>query len=87
MTDRSRSIIQKFLEEMKLDVTEERVINYIVREVHQGRKLSAVIQDQYVKNRVGEEELGRILENKEIIEAVEKELSQAFEERDFKFAE
>ncbi len=87
MSDRSRAIIQKFLEEMKLDVTEERVINYIVREVHQGRKLSVVIQDQYVSNRVGEEELGQILENKEIIEAVEKELNQAFEERDFKFAE
>lgn len=87
MTDRSRNIIQKFLEEMKLDVIEERIINYIVREVYQGRKLSVVIQDQYVSNRVGEEELGQILENKEIIEAVEKELSQAFQERDFKFAE
>jgi len=62
-------------------------MNYIVREVHMGRKLSAVIQDPYVKNRVNEERLGQILENTEIIEAVEEELNEAFKGKDFKFAE
>lgn len=81
-----RNILQKFLEDFH-DLTEERVMNYIVRELHLGRRLSAVIQDPYVKNRVDEERLAGILENKQVIEAVEQELSEAFAERDFKFAE
>ena len=81
------SIINKFFEEMRFDVTDERVMNYIVREVHLGRKLSEVIQDNYIKNRVGEERLGQILEHKEVIEAVETELTRAFKAHDFKFSE
>jgi len=87
MPEVTKGIIQRFFEEMKLDVAEERVINYIVKEVHQGRRLSLVIQDPYVKNRVNEERLGHIMENTEIIGAVEEELSQAFKGRDFKFTE
>lgn len=87
MPEATKGIIQRFFEEMKLDVAEERVINYIVKEVHQGRKLSLVIQDPYVKNRVNEERLGHVMENTEIIGAVEEELNQAFKGRDFKFTE
>lgn len=87
MPDSLKEVIQKFLEEMQLDIAEERVMNYIVREVRLGRKLSVVIQDTYVKNRVDQERLGHILESKEVIEAVEAELDQAFKDRDFKFAE
>lgn len=87
MSDKLTMIIQRFFEEMKLDVAEERVINYIIRELHLGRKLSAVILDPYVKNRVDENRLGEILENKEIIVAVEEELEAAFKGHDFKFSE
>ena len=82
-----KSIIQRFFEEMQINVAEERVINYIVKELHLGRKLSVVITDPYVKNRVDEERLNVILENKEIIAAVEEELNEAFKGRDFKFVE
>ncbi len=87
MSETLSDAIQRYLEEMRLDISEERVMNYIVREVHLGRKLSAVVQDAYVKNRVDKDQLGRLLENKEVIEAVEEELATAFERKDFKFAE
>lgn len=87
MPESMKDIIEKFLEEMQINVAEERVLNYVVKEIHLGRKLSAVIQDPYVRNRVDEEHLNRILESKEVIEAVEAELNQAFEGRDFKFSE
>lgn len=87
MPDSMKNIIEKFLEEMQINVAEERVLNYVVKEIHLGRKLSAVIQDPYVKNRVDEEHLNKILESKEVIEAVEEELNQAFKGRDFKFSE
>jgi hypothetical protein len=80
-------VVQRFLEELSLDVAEERIVNYIVREVRLGRKLSAVIQDPYIKNRVDAKRLGEIMENKEVIEAVDAELEQAFKDRDFKFKE
>lgn len=87
MSETLREAIQRYLEEMRLDVSEERVMNYIVREVHQGRKLSEVVADPYVENRVDKDQLGRLLENKEVIEAVEDELEKAFSRKDFKFAE
>lgn len=87
MSESLQQAIQRYLEEMRLDVSEERVINYIVREVRLGRKLSEVIRDPYVENRVDKEQLGRLLENKEVIEAVEEELDRAFSEKDFKFNE
>ncbi len=87
MSETLREAIQRYLEEMRLDVSEERVMNYIVREVHQGRKLSEVVKDPYVENRVDKDQLGRLLENKEVIEAVEDEIDKAFRRKDFKFAE
>ena len=87
MSEDLKTIIQRFFEEMQLNVSEERVINYIVKELHLGRKLSAIIQDPYIKNRIDEKRLGAVLENKEIIAAVEEELNEAFKGRDFKFAE
>lgn len=87
MSETLGEAIQRYLEEMRLDVSEERVMNYIVREVHQGRKLSEVIADPYVENRVDKDQLGKLLENKEVIEAVEEELDRAFSRKDFKFAE
>ncbi len=87
MSETLREAIQRYLEEMRLDVSEERVMNYIVREVHQGRKLSEVVNDPYVENRVDKDQLGRLLENKEVIEAVEDEIDKAFRQKDFKFSE
>jgi hypothetical protein len=87
MSETLSQAIQRYLEEMKLDVSEERVMNYIIREVHLGRRLSEVIQDAYVVNRVDENQLKRLLENKEIIMSVEEELDKAFKKKDFKFSE
>ncbi len=87
MSETMTQVIQRFLEELRLDISEERVLNYIVREVHLGRKLSDVVRDPYVENRVDKDQLGRVLENKDVIEAVEEELAQAFSRKDFKFSE
>lgn len=82
---RFRRIIREFLEEMGSDVVEERVINYIIRELHANRKLRDILQDPYVKNRLTEEKIERVVENKEVIQAVEKELTEAFKKEEFGF--
>ncbi len=80
-----RKIIKEMLEDAGQDVIEVRVINYVVRELHLGRRLSAILQDPYIKNRIEEERLAHILESTEVIQAVEDELNKAFKKRDFKF--
>lgn len=66
--------IKSFLEDVTTDAVEERVIEYIVREVHNGRSLMEVIDDPYVRNRLSDEKRAGILENPEIVDALESEI-------------
>lgn len=84
---RMQKIISDFLESLSLDVVEERIVNYIVREVRMGRKFSAVLQDPYIRNRLSEQQASDLLESPEVLNAIEKELEKAFEAQDFKFKE
>ncbi|RJQ54355.1 MAG: hypothetical protein C4521_05830 [Actinobacteria bacterium] len=84
---RTQKIIREFLQDLQLDVIEERIINYIVREVRLGRRLSSVLQDPYIKNRLTQQQVDEIIESPEVLEAVERELAEAFETQDFKFKE
>lgn len=82
-----KDILQRFFAELSVNIVEERVLNYILRELHLGRKLSAIIKDPYISNRLDEEQLNHILEKPELIEAVESELAHAFQQHDFKFSD
>jgi len=66
--------IKSFFEDMATDVIEERVVEYIIREVHKGRRLMEVIDDPYVRNRLNEAKRDEILENPEIVDALEQEI-------------
>lgn len=82
-----KKIIAQFFEEFNLDLMEERIIDYIIRELHLGRRLSAIMQDPYIKNRLTDERMTHLLENAEILDTVESELNKAFQTQDFKFNE
>ncbi|TDB39048.1 MAG: hypothetical protein D9V44_05130 [Actinobacteria bacterium] len=79
--------IQAFLNDLAIDVIEERVVEYVIREVHNGRKLADALHDPYVKNRLSEEKLARVLENPEIGAALEEQIAQSFKKREFGFLE
>ncbi len=66
--------IKRFFDDMATDAIEERVIEYIVREVHKGRRLMEVIDDPYVRNRLNDAKRDEILENPEIVDALEQEI-------------
>jgi hypothetical protein len=66
--------IHAFISDLSVDVVEDRVVEYIVREIHNGRNLSEVIEDPYVRNRLNAEKRAEILENPEIIDAFEQEI-------------
>jgi len=69
--------IKRFFDEMTTDAIEERVIEYVIREVHNGRRLMEVIEDPYVRNRLTDGKREEILENSEIVDALELEIRQS----------
>lgn len=79
--------IQAFLNDLAIDVIEERVVEYVIREVQNGRKLADALNDPYVKNRLSEEKLARVLENPEVSAALEEQISQSFKKHEFGFLE
>lgn len=66
--------IRKFFDDMATDVVEERVIEYVIREVHNGRRLMEVVDDPYVRNRLNDEKRSEVFENPEVVEALEQEI-------------
>ncbi|KAF0207579.1 MAG: hypothetical protein Q8S43_05345 [Actinomycetota bacterium] len=77
--------IQAFLDDLANDVIEERVVEYVIREVQNGRKLTEALKDPYVKNRLSEEKLAGVLENPGIASALEEQIAQSFKTREFGF--
>jgi hypothetical protein len=74
--------IKQFFADVATDPVEERVIEYVIREVHNGRRLMEVINDPFVKNRLNDEKAHSILENPEVIDALESEIKSAFQTPD-----
>ena len=54
MADLKESIRQ-FLDDIAKDELEERVVEYVIREVGNGRKLEDALHDPYVKNRLNDD--------------------------------
>lgn len=77
--------IQSFLDELAIDAVEERVVEYVIREVRNGRKFADALNDPYVRNRLSEEKLTHVLENPEIATALEAQITQSFEKKEFGF--
>lgn len=75
--------LQAFLNEIAIDAVEERVVEYVIREVHNGRKLTDALKDPYVKNRLNEDKLARVLENPEVVSALEEQIARSFKKREF----
>jgi hypothetical protein len=77
--------IMQFFDDIATDALEERVIEYVVREVHSGRRLMEVIDDPYVRNRLNEDKRSAVLENTEVIEALEQEIKSSMKPTELGF--
>lgn len=77
--------LTKFFTEIATDAVEERVVEYVVREVHNGRRLMEVIDDPFVRNRLNEDKRAAVLENSEIVEALEQEIRATFSKPELGF--
>jgi hypothetical protein len=78
--------MKQFFADLTSDPVEERVIEYVIREVHNGRRLMEVMEDPYVRNRLTESKRAEVLENSEVIDALEEEIHSAFQTPDIGFS-
>ena len=71
--------VNNFLSSLFDNPLEERVIEYIVRQVESGRSLFEALEDPYVRNRVPEERRAELLSDPDILDTFEKELRNCCE--------
>jgi hypothetical protein len=81
------SAIRRLLEDMSTDAIEERVVEYVIREVRNGRRLEEVLADPFVRNRLSAEKVNAVLERPGVMDAVEQQISTAFQTKDFGFSD
>ena len=87
MADTIADRLRNMLEDMSTDPVEEIVIDYIVRELHNGRRLNEILDDPYVRNRVSDERVAKILDDPTIGEAVDQAVRESFAKREFGFGD
>ena len=87
MADSFVDRIRDMLEDMSVDPIEEIVVDYVVRELRNGRRLADVLNDPYVRNRLSQERVAKILEDPTIADAVDQAVRESFEKREFGFGD
>lgn len=75
---RIRSAIQKLFNEAGENVVEDRVAEYIIRELRSGRQLSNILTDHYVKNRLDEGHIQHVLQNEKLLKEFEQSIKEHF---------
>jgi hypothetical protein len=70
--------IQKRFRDLSVDVREERILRYIVKQLRQGRHLDAILEDTYMHEHTNAEERKALLENPYVIHAIDEEINRQF---------
>lgn len=66
--------VHNFMTSLFEDPIEERVVEYIVRQIESGRSLFEALEDPYVRNRIPEERRVSLLSDSAVLDSFEKEL-------------
>ena len=77
--------IKQFFDELTTDAEQERVIEYVIRELRKGRRLTEAVEDPFVRNRMNEEKRAQVFENPEIMDALEAEIRESMARPDIDF--
>lgn len=70
--------IQRLFADMGVEVVEERMLRFIVQEIHNGKSLEEALNEPYVLNNTKPEWRKQILDRPEIVRAVEEEMEKTF---------
>lgn len=69
-----REAIYELFKSVGQNVREERMADYIIRELKIGRRLSDILEDPYIKDRIGHDHIEHVLGNKEVLKAFEERI-------------
>ena len=70
--------IQKRFRDLSVDVGEERVIRYIIKQVRVGRRIDDIMADTYVVAHTSLADRNMLLQNPAVLRAIEDEVAQQF---------
>ena len=70
--------VRDFLNSFGDDPVEDRVCDFVVTEIGKGRQVADILEDPYVRNRMTEERRQALLQNCDVVDAVEDEIIAAF---------
>jgi hypothetical protein len=70
--------IQKRFRDLSVDVREERVIRYIVKQLRAGRHVDEIMADSYLVEHTTEVHRDQILQNPALIRVIEEEIAREF---------
>jgi hypothetical protein len=76
--DRVVGGVQDFFQDMSVNVREERVLRYIITELHKGRDFDNIMSDPYVVNNTKTEDRVRMMENPETLRGIEAMIEKEF---------
>lgn len=71
--------IQHLFEDMGVDVVEERVLRFLLQEIHCGKTVEEALDEPYVVNNTKPAWRREILQRPEVIKAVEEEVEKTFQ--------
>lgn len=73
--------IESLFRDLGVDIVEERVTRFVLQEIHAGKSLEESLKEPYVINNTTPEWRRQVLEQPEIIKAVEEEIEKSFRTR------
>jgi hypothetical protein len=71
--------IQKRFRDLSVDVREERVLRYIVKQLRLGRHIDEILQDSYMTLHTSAEGRAELLQNPFVIKSIEEEIHRQFD--------
>lgn len=69
-----RAAIYALFKEVGQNILEERIADYMIRELKSGRHLKDILDDSYVKSKIENQHLEHVLRNKEVLKAYEERI-------------
>jgi hypothetical protein len=70
--------VQELFKDLAVGAREERVVNYLVTELHKGRNFDDILSDPYIVNNTDAEDRARLLENPEALRQIEDKMAEEF---------
>ncbi len=78
----SKRSIQERFRDLSVNVTDERLLRYISKQVGEGRRLDDILADQYVVTHANEAKRAQLLENPHVLKAIEEGIKKQFADYD-----